>query len=205
MMTLIGEVPDSWPQATLGKVCAEMRPGPTVSVQQQASTGTALLSPRAIRDGRIDDPQPRHVRHNVAERWPEHRLLEGDLVCTRTGSPGSFALVDAAHKGWLCGGNVIRMRLDPERGLLSGFLLSYLALPGVADWVGRRARGSAIRTISTQDLRQLPVLIPPLEVQESVAEVLAALDAKAALHLEISRTTTALRHAVVPTLLDRYR
>jgi hypothetical protein len=51
-------------------------------------------------------------------------------------------------------------------------------------------------------LGSLPVVVPPEAVQASFAETLSSLDDKIAVHEQISRTTAALRAALLPQLLN---
>jgi restriction endonuclease S subunit len=81
------------------------------------------------------------------------------------------------------------------------FLVAYLMLPVVRDWIGRRVSATAMATLSMRLLAKLPIVVPPRSTQTAVGEVLSALDEKIRVHTEISRATAELRDALAPLLM----
>ncbi len=202
MESLIGNVPDSWTEVRLVKVC-EILAGPSgarLRLETRTSSNVPVVAPKDLRDNRITEDGRAAVSFELANDLSRYRLAPGDIVCTRTGELGHQALAGKGQEGWLLGTACLRLRV---RGPISAdYLIYYLAHPAVRNWVTRNATGSAIPSLSTKTLGSMPVTFPALSVQSAVTEVLRALDEKIAIHDQISRTTAALRDAVLPLLLN---
>jgi restriction endonuclease S subunit len=110
-------------------------------------------------------------------------------------------IIGPKEDGWLYGTACVRLRPDGSR-LRPSYLLYCLGHPRVVDWVHRNATGSAMPSISGKVLGTLPVAFPGTERQAEIAEVLELLDAKAAVHDQISRTTVALRDSLLSGLYN---
>ncbi|NKZ01089.1 restriction endonuclease subunit S [Nocardiopsis alborubida] len=202
MDSLIGPLPAGWREQQLGEVC-EIQAGPSgagTSSREFTDRGTPLVRPRDIRDRRVDGAETVRVADAVAARLDRYLLAAGDVVGTRTGTLGRFAVVAPEQRGWLYSTQILRLRPSPE--LDPVYLTHYLALPPVQRWIDRHASGSTVRSITQRTLRSLPTALPPLSVQRAVGAALHALDDKARLHAEISRTTNDLREALAPMLFS---
>jgi type I restriction enzyme M protein len=118
-------------------------------------------------------------------------VKEGDILCTRTGTVGPSALVGAAEAGSLYSGNLLRLHsfacgVDPR------FVLAFLSLPETQAWIKDRAEMTTVASIKTKAMEQLPVLLPPLDEQRRIGELLYALDSQIVAH---HRVVTAAEHA----------
>ncbi|GAA4619418.1 hypothetical protein GCM10023195_87780 [Actinoallomurus liliacearum] len=205
MRTLIGDVPDGWQTKPLETFC-EVTAGPSggaARTRRRTGTGGArvpLIVPKNIVEGRIVAEKPAYVSEEKAERLRNYRLEPGDVVGVRTASIGRYALVGAEHAGSLFNTACLRIRPDKEH-VYPGYLLHYLRNPLVREWVEQNSLKSTIRSINTETIRQLPLVLPPMPVQESIGGVLSALDEKMAVHAEISRCAGELRDQLSPLLL----
>jgi len=201
MDSLIGTLPDSWTQATLGEVC-DILTGPSgarLQLEARTSSNVPMIVPKDLQNNRIAVDGSAAVSPEVAEKLRRFTVTVGDIVCTRTGELGRLALVCEGQSGWLVGSACLRLR---GRGMIStAYLIHYLSHPAVRDWISRNATGSAIPSLNTKTLGSMPIVVPPATVQSVVAEVLGALDEKIAVHDRISRTTEMLRDSLLPLLL----
>lgn len=200
MNSLIGDVPDSWRRAILGELC-DILPGPSgdrMPLRSPEPGDVPVVAPRDFRDHRIIRGRAA-VPPEVAERLGRYRLASGDVVCARTGELGRQALVGADQEGWLVGTACLLLRVS---GPVSGsFLVYYLGHPSVRTWILNNSGGSAIRSLTKDTIRTLPVVCPPIRQQDEIVGVLAALDRKIAIHDEIGRVTAKLRDSLLPLLL----
>jgi restriction endonuclease S subunit len=202
MDSLIGNVPENWTQARLAEVC-DILAGPSgarIRLETRTSSNVPVVTPKDLRNNRIGGDGGTAVSVELANELARYRLVPGDVVCARTGELGRQALAGEGQEGWLFGTACLRLRVRDR--VRSDFLIYYLAHPAVRGWIRRNDTGSAIPSLSTKALGLMPMVIPPASVQSAVAEVLSALDEKVAVHFQISRTTAALRDAVLPHLLD---
>src|SRR5258708_8457506 len=197
MDTLIGRVPDNWDQARLGAVC-DVLAGPFGGVRNVPS-GVRPIAPKDIRGNRIVADDGHSIEIGVGERFARYLLAANDIVCVRTGDLGRQALVTESHVGWLLGTGCLRLRArDPST---ARYIAYYLGHPMVHDWILRHATGSTIPSLSTETMRELPFVAPPLEGQVTIGEILGALDEKIAVHEQIRRTTAGLRDSLLHLLL----
>ena len=93
------------------------------------------------------------------------------------------------------------MRLRPLHSIDSAFLTYYLATPAAQDWVDRNSSGSAIRSISTRILSDLP-LTPPLPTQRAMGGLLGVLDETAMVHDRLAPITVELRGRLLSSLMS---
>lgn len=202
MKTLIGEVPTDWREVPLSDV-ADLQAGPSGAVLragEQPTDGIRLVLPRHLQDGRIDDERPSFVGAGRARGLTRYALRAGDILCVRAGELGKHALVGPDHEGWIYATSLLRLRTTDA--VRPGFLAYYLALPRVRDWIVRHGTGTVIPSISVRLLNELPVVLPPLAFQESIGEVLAAVDDQVDVHRQISATARRLRDALAPLLIS---
>jgi restriction endonuclease S subunit len=202
MKTLIGEIPADWREVPLSDV-AELQAGPSgaaLRTGEPPADGVRLVLPRHLRDGRIDDERPTFVGADQAGALTQYALRADDILCVRAGELGKHALVGADHEGWIYGTSLLRLR--PTNAARPGFLAYYLALPPVRDWIIRHGTGTVISSISVRLLNELPVVLPPLAIQESIGEVLAAIDDQVDVHRQISATARRLRDTLAPLLIS---
>ncbi|MBB5921984.1 restriction endonuclease S subunit [Actinoalloteichus hoggarensis] len=131
-----------------------------------------------------------------------YRLLEDDIVCTRTGDLGRYGRVGAVQEGWLLGPGCMRIRHKPGPRLFdAGYLTQYLSGPEAATWLERNATGSVIKNISTGLLSRMPVVLPPLPEQRRIGEALAALDSEMELYGRFGAAVAAVRDRYVERLM----
>lgn len=202
MDSLIGVVPDEWSEHRLGETC-EIQAGPSgasLPSKEFTEQGIPLIRPGDIVDRRVSDTGLAHLTAPTAGRLHRYRLRPGDLVGTRTGTLGRFALVSTNQQDWLYSTQLLRVR--PSDRVDPVFLVHFLSLPGIRSWIDRHASGSTVKSITMGSLSSLPIALPPLRMQRVIGASLDALDDKARLHAEIGRTTGELRSALAPLLFS---
>ncbi|MCK9873173.1 restriction endonuclease subunit S [Nocardiopsis dassonvillei] len=202
MDSLTGPLPAGWREQPLGEVC-EVRAGPSgagTPTRGFTDDGVPLVRPRDIAARRVDGTGAARVAHAVATRLDRYRLEPGDVLGTRTGTLGRFAVVAPEQRGWLYSTQLVRMRPSPEIDPV--YLVHYLDLHPVRRWIDKHASGSTVRSVTQRTLRLLPTVLPPLSEQQAIGTALDALDDKARLHAEISRTTDDLRETLAPMLFS---
>jgi type I restriction enzyme S subunit len=208
--TLIGTVPGGWSEIELGSICQISAGLPSAALPDSASYGAQpstgwipVVAARNLQAGRIDSTDLLAVSPANAQRLSRYRLAAGDVVCVRTGTLGRQALVRAEHDGWLFGTGCLRLRRGAQavEAVTGDYLAYYLSHAEVRNWIYRKASSATVPSISAQMLAKLPVVLPPPEIQQAMCDVLGTLDAKIAIHREISHATTALRDSLLPGLL----
>ncbi|MDT3440056.1 MULTISPECIES: type I restriction-modification system subunit M/S [unclassified Pseudofrankia] len=187
-------------QARLGDVC-DVLAGPSGAALRRTGPrgGVPVIKPKNIGENRLVLDGVDHVDADGAEQLSRYRLLANDIVCTRTGELGRQALITDNQAGWLFGTSCIRLRPTPV--LSAHYLLYYIGHPATRDWILRHSGGSAIPTLTTSTLRELPIRVPSRATQDAVEDLLGTLDREIALHHKIERSATSLRDTLLPLVV----
>lgn len=174
-----------WPRTTLGAIVETaggvIKTGPFGS-QVHASdytddaSGTPIVMPSDMVDGRVSDTSIKRVGKATAARLTIHRLQVGDVVLARRGDIGRLARVTEREDGWLCGTGSVRIHA-PANGLVdSTFLLYALRNPAAADWLLGHAVGATMPNLNSKIVASLPLRWPDTPTQHRIASVLSAFD-----------------------------
>ena len=99
-----------------------------------------------------------------------HRLRAGDILLTLSGTIGAVKVV--SERGGSVGAVADKSLaiIRPGERISSQFLKNLLASEVYQEWLRGHARGATVQQLSAQTLRQLPVPVPPVPVQERVVE-----------------------------------
>lgn len=200
MTTALFEAPAHWRRATLAEVCSagggDIQTGPFGS-QLHASDyvqhGIPSVMPQNIGDNVIHPEGIARITSEDARRLTRYLLSEGDIVYSRRGDVERRALVRANQDGWLCGTGCLRIR--PGTAVDSGYLSYYLGHPEVRRWIVRHAVGATMLNLNSRILGEVPVLVPPQAVQESIVALLGAIDGKVAVNHRIAECSLTLADA----------
>lgn len=160
--------PKQWPRATLGEL---LRSGPQNGLYKHRSSygsGTPILRIDAFYDGEMRDmTQLKRLRlePHEAERFA---LARDDIVINRVNSLeylGKSALVPALDETTVFESNLMRLVLDT--GLVAPrYLIALLQTPQAKQHFRAHAKHAINQaSINQQDVRSLPVMLPPLPVQ----------------------------------------
>lgn len=180
-----------WKTTTLGELCqssgGDIQTGPFGS-QLHASDyvpiGIPSVMPQNIGDNVIREDGIARITPFDAQRLSRYLLREGDIVYSRRGDVERRALVRAAQDGWLCGTGCLRVRFG--KSVDSRFVSYQLGAPAAREWIVRHAVGATMPNLNTSILGALPITVPPIAIQASIATVLGALDDKIAVNDQIS-------------------
>lgn len=108
------------------------------------------------------------VDPNISEQYRRTVLIGGELVISIRGTVGRVAIVPAASSGWNVAREVAVIPLLPN--ISRPFLHTYLLSSFAQNFITNEVRGIAQRGINLEDLRRLPVPIPPLSLQNEFAQ-----------------------------------
>ena len=100
----------------------------------------------------------------------KHRLRTGDILLTASGTIGKLAVVSepVGTVGAVATESLVVIR--PKEQLSSQFLKSLLASDAYQEWLRGHAHGATIQHLPIQTLRDLPVLVPQVPIQERVVK-----------------------------------
>ena len=141
---------------------------------RRTQSGVPLLSARNIRDGWIDFDNTDFVDEEefaLLSRRIEPR--EGDVLISCSGSIGRVARVtDRSRFAMVRSAALVR----PGVAVLPAFLERLLSTPTLRALMVAQANSSAQANLFQNQIKRLPVLVPPLHLQEEFSERLAQID-----------------------------
>jgi len=193
---------DGWDYTTLGEICAKgqggVQTGPFGSqlhASDYVAEGIPSIMPQNIGDNRIIRDGIARITTEDAERLERYRVRTGDIVYSRRGDVERRALVRSEEDGWLCGTGCLRVRFGSS-DIDSAFASFYLGDPRVRSWIVRHAQGATMPNLNTAILSALPFVVPPIEEQRAIAQILSALDDKIELDRKLNETLEAIARAI---------
>jgi type I restriction enzyme S subunit len=189
--TEIGEIPESWELATLGELCEDdlglIQTGPFGSqlhASDYVQSGVPVVNPTHLLVNGIETDRLPHISEKLADGLSRHYLQEGDILISRRGDFSRFAYIGSEQTGWLCGTGCLLVRLA-NSDVDNYFLAVSISLEQIQNYLKQAAVGTIMPNLNTRILAEMPVMLPGIEEQRRIAEVVRACESKiAALELE---------------------
>ena len=179
--------PKGWPVATLDKQ-AEIQGGLQVSTKRNAlPIELPYLRVANVFRGKLNLSEIKTIRVTAAEAL-RARLMSGDiLVVEGHGNPnelGRAAIWDGSINDCTHQNHLIRIR-PRQQGILPDYVEAFLNNEtGRMFLVGRGKTTSGLNTISTQNVRDVSIFVPPLKLQQQFAQRASAIRAVSSLHAD---------------------
>lgn len=198
-------LPPHWSRRPLMELC-QIQAGPSygrLGIDERVTDGPVpIVMPRHLRDRRVLATDAAKTTLEMADKLAKFRLRAGDVLCVRSGAQSEPALVGEEQEGWLFGTNLFRLRLSDPECADPAYLLGFLTLPAVLDWLRSRSGGSAVPFISTQSLGQLMVSLPPADEQRHIGSALLAYDEQIAAHRDFILAAASERTTLAERLME---
>jgi type I restriction enzyme S subunit len=193
--------PKGWPVVKLDEVISV---GPQNGLYKPASdygTGTPILRIDAFYDGLVTGlASLKRVRISAQER-ALYGLRPGEIVINRVNSReylGKSALVPALPEPIVFESNMMRFGVDPAR-VDPVYLIEFLQTGHVRAHILRSAKDAVNQSsINQQDVKAIPVILPPLAQQELFARRLRSsrtlVDRQSSFLMELDTLFSSLQH-----------
>jgi len=170
--------PKGWQVVPLGEV---IRRGPSNGLYKHRSAygaGTPILRIDGFYDGAITGlSQLKRVQLEDEDELRRFALVEGDIVVNRVNSPeylGKSAIVPRLAEPTVFESNMMRFGVDGSRGLPE-FVIALLQQPASRRHLLANAKHAINQSsINQQDVKSVPVPLPPVALQQAFAQRIAA-------------------------------
>lgn len=135
------------------------------------------------------------VRFHPERNAELYRVSAGDILVVARGQDHRANLIDADFDDVLASSvfHIIRPRADHVQ---PGYLAWWLNQPDVQAEINAGSRGTGIGYISRQVMEQVPVDLPPLDVQERIAAVMRLSRRRSALQAQLDTKRQQMIHAI---------
>lgn len=186
-----------WPVVPVEDVCELIvdcvnKTAPVVSYE----TPFRMIRTTNIRDGRVSLDSCRFVDGETYEKWTRRAKLQyGDVLLTREAPIGEVGFVDLPE-GLFLGQRIMQYRAN-SKVLHPRFLHYVFQSPSLKYQFGsHEGSGSVVSHIRVGDCFKFKIPLPPIDVQDGVAELLGALDDRITLLRETNATLEAIAQAL---------
>lgn len=187
-----------WQDTTLGAICesggGRIQTGPFGSqlhASDYVESGIPSVMPQNIGDNYVIEDGIARITEDDAIRLAKYRLKTNDIVYSRRGDVERRALIRPANNGWLCGTGCLKVTFGDNPQADPAFVAYQLGTEESRAWIVRHAVGATMLNLNTTILSNVPLRMPSLAVQRSIAEILGALDEKIAANTKLVETLDA--------------
>jgi hypothetical protein len=156
-----------------------LMPGPHIP------TGVPYIRVTDIQDGQVVTALVRRTAREIDQAYKRSRLKAGDLLLSIRGHVGRMAIVPPP----LDGANITQdtARLATVDTLESHYLKGCLAAPGMQHRMVGLTCGAAVQGINLGDVKELPIPVPPLPLQQQFTALVERVERLSAVQREALR------------------
>ena len=201
--TEIGEIPESWDVVELNKVCSKIVDCPH-STPKFLESGVLCARNFNIRSGiYLREPASYTSEAEYLERIKRLIPQEGDVLFSREAPIGEACLLPPDTRLSL-GQRMMLLRVNPS--MLDGYFLvqSFYVTPLRSKMLSL-GRGATAKHLNVGDVKCLEMLIPSLNEQQKISEILRACDTKVATLEREAERLDELFHAMLDELMTGQR
>ena len=174
--TLFANPESEWSRKSLLDLCNPNR-GITYGVIKLGSevpSGTPCLRTSNVRWLRIETEGMKRISPALSADYSRTILQGGELLVNVRGTLGGVAVASQEMAGWNISREVAVVPSDPHQ--IDSRFLCYMIGSGISqDWLSEVKKGATYVGINLEDLRLLPVTVPPMPKQVEIVQHLEAL------------------------------
>jgi len=167
------KIPKSWKWVKLGEI-ADVRDG-THDSPKETIDGKYLITSKHIKNGKIDFSKAYKISLDDFEAINKRSKVDKyDILFSMIGTIGEMVIVDFEPDFAIKNVGLFKTRNKD----LSKWIYYYLKSNDAQAEIRASLKGSTQQYITLGDLRNFPILLPPLPEQKAIAEVLSSIDDK---------------------------
>ena len=167
-----------WEKVKLGDIATCIQPGPFGSQlhnSDYSKEGTPIIMPKDIVGGAIVHSGLLKVSEEHVKRLSRHQVYEGNLMVARKGDVRKCAYITANENGWMTGSDCLKVVLDESKSYPK-FIYYQLRSEHIGRWLEKVSIGATMPSLNTGLLSGIEMVLPPIEIQKQIAEILSAYD-----------------------------
>ena len=140
-----------------------------------AEHGVVMLRNQNIKENHLDDTELVYIEPKFADKYKSKKLEANDILVTRTGYPGIACVVPQKYAGSQTFTTLI-IRLKREANVSSCYICHYINSSHGKKYVSGTKVGVAQQNFGAKVLAKMPVIVPPIELQNQFATFVARID-----------------------------
>ena len=157
-----------WPATDMKAICKKITDGEHGSVARVASGNVFLNAKHIKKDGTIDWQTVTYTSDEVHNKiYARCNPEPGDILLTTTGTIGNVAIVPDVAPFSMDRG-VTLLKLNGEK-VNNTFIAALLRFEGIKAVMNANVHASAIGHLFLNHVMKIPVIVPPIELQEQFA------------------------------------
>ncbi|WP_095643660.1 restriction endonuclease subunit S [Methanosarcina spelaei] len=123
--------------------------------------------------------------------------LVNDIIFTAAGTLGQVGIIEKNSKfeKYIISNKQLRLRVN-EKKIYPLYSFYWFASPIVTKLIVNHNTGSTVPLINLSVLKNLPIAVPPLKIQDFIVNILSSLDDKIELNHQINKTLEAMAQAI---------
>lgn len=158
-----------WEIKKLGEVC-KLTNGYAFQSKEYTDDGYFVIRIGNVQDGYIELNNPRYIKLSE-EKQKKFILSEGDILVSLTGNVGRVGEIKEEHLPAVLNQRVAKISLN-SKSLQKAYLFYFLTSEYFITELIKAGRGAAQQNISTTDIENLIIPIPPLPEQQRIVSIL---------------------------------
>jgi len=153
----------------LGDIC-ELINGYAFKSDNFINDGIGLISIKTIQNNLIDNNKiTEYIKES--EQYNKYKVIKNDILIALSGATtGKIGIYQNSNFGYL-NQRVCKIKLN-DNNVMTKYILYYYISNDLESEVLKNAKGSAQPNISTKDIEELRIPIPPLPIQQQIVEAL---------------------------------
>ncbi|MGV0879418.1 restriction endonuclease subunit S [Martelella sp. FLE1502] len=195
------EMPEGWTSSELGAVLSVLRNG--FSCNQSVGGDTPVSRIETIADGFVNSSRFGFTPWD--EKLSKYRVERGDIFFSHINSPAHIGktAIFSSDEVLYHGMNLMLMRADRSK-ILPEYLLSVLRDKAARSYFRSSCRPAVNQaSLSKSIISSFSFLLPPLEEQRRIAEILSGVDEAIAATLAVIEQTRKVKQGILQRLLSR--
>ena len=161
--------PKNWPKDNLENLSSKITDG-THKTPKYQENGVKFISAKNIKRNEINWTDIKYIMEQEHKKLIKRCNPEfGDIVLTKSGSIGESALINVNFDFSLFESLAL---IKYERKKINGYFLKYLLdTDSIKHRYKKSTKGVAVKHLHLVDIRKLPIILPPIELQNKFADI----------------------------------
>lgn len=193
---------DEWEVKTIGTF-ADVKTGPFGSALHEKDyvpEGTPLITVEHLSEFGVVHSNMSMVSDFDVQRLKAYTLQTNDIVFSRVGAVDRNSLISKEEEGWLFSGSLLRLRIQKDN-VFAPFISYLFYGEPFRRHVGSMAVGQTRLSLNTRIISNIPIAIPSLAEQTTIAKILSDLDAEITALEQNREKTRLLKQGMMQELL----